>query len=318
MLTFKPKTFISHSWEDKPLAMQLERELGSAKIDVWIDHSEIRGGDNLPKRINDALEWCNTFLLIWSKAASKSRWVDLEWTNALSLDKVIIPCRLDKTPLPAILANRTYIDFLNKDKGVLELLQVVGLSQGRMEPQSLNKPLTSGLSVESSCGTNDHFADTPKFDVSTAQKYAREGRLEEWIHSYLNRPDPRANLGLSAGLKLKQWWWNGPLETKLVHLNRCEGPEIYMEYSVDPQHWAKRTAEMANSLTQLLDIPPLIVHCGTGFFLSIRDGNARHEAMRLKGWQMCWVIIWYDTKTDYRRHTKRLVKAGYLSDDSVA
>lgn len=318
MLTPKPKTFISHAWEDKSLAMQLERELGSAKVDVWIDHSEIRGGDNLPKRINDALEWCNTFLLIWSEAASKSRWVELEWTNALSLDKVIIPCRLDKTPLPAILANKTFIDFLNTEKGLLDLLRVLSSPQERIEPLSLNKPLSSEFSVKQSGEINDNVADIPKFDVPTAQKYAREGRLEEWIHSYLNRPDPRANLGLSVGLKRKQRWWNGPLEMKLAELNRCEGPEVYMEYSVDPYYWAKRTTEMANSLTQLLDIPPLIVHCGTGFYLSIRDGNARHEAMRLKGWQACWVIIWYDTATDYRRHTKRLVKAGYLCNGSVA
>jgi hypothetical protein len=74
----KLKVFISHAWEGKPFAMQLEEELKSTIADVWVDHSGIRGGDNLPKEISDALEWCDTLLLIWSERASKSRWVELE------------------------------------------------------------------------------------------------------------------------------------------------------------------------------------------------------------------------------------------------
>lgn len=158
------------------------------------------------------------------------------------------------------------------------------------------------------------LGEAPQFDVPTAQQYTREGRLEEWVHAYLNRPEQRANLGLSVGLKRQKRWWNGPLEIKLTDLNRVEGPEDYMAYKINPYDWTWRTTEMAKTLTQPLNIPPLIVHCETGFFLSIADGNARHEAMRLKGWQRCWVIIWYDTVEDYRRHTRHLIKAGYLVD----
>ena len=53
----KPKIFISHSWEDKPFVQRVEADLKSAGADVWVDHSKTRGGDNLPKRINEALEW---------------------------------------------------------------------------------------------------------------------------------------------------------------------------------------------------------------------------------------------------------------------
>lgn len=180
------------------------------------------------------------------------------------------------------------------------------------------EPIQPRLATGPSGGADSHFTGMPQFDVPTAQQCAREGRLEEWVHTYLNRPDKRANLGLSVGLQMKKRWWNGPLEIKLTDLNRCTGPEDYMEYKVDPYDWTRHTTEMAKTFTQPLDIPPLIVHCGTGFFLSIRDGNARHEAMRLKGWQRCWVIIWYDTVQDYRRHTRHLLKAGYLTDQGRA
>ncbi len=128
--TEPPRIFISHAWEDKALVRQLEKALADAGAEVWVDHAGIRGGDNLPKRINDALAWCNTLLLVWSKAAEDSHWVELEWTNAISLRKRIIPCPIDKTPLPPILANKAYVDFSKDQKqGWHELLQALQLAQ---------------------------------------------------------------------------------------------------------------------------------------------------------------------------------------------
>ncbi len=50
----KPRIFISHAWEDKPLVRRLEAELQAAGAEVWVDHVGIRGGDNLPERISEA------------------------------------------------------------------------------------------------------------------------------------------------------------------------------------------------------------------------------------------------------------------------
>lgn len=69
-----PRVFISHTWEekDKALTHVLEDALRQAGAEVWVDHAGIRGGDNLAKQINDALDWCNTLVLVWSKAAKAS------------------------------------------------------------------------------------------------------------------------------------------------------------------------------------------------------------------------------------------------------
>ncbi len=125
----QPKIFISHSWEDKPLVRRLENELQAAGAEVWVDHEGIRGGDNLPERISEALEWCNTLVLVWTKAASQSRWVKLEWTNAISLEKAIIPCRVDNAALPAILAHKAYVPFSDVEAGLAQLLQALRLSK---------------------------------------------------------------------------------------------------------------------------------------------------------------------------------------------
>lgn len=123
-----PRIFISHAWEDKTLVRRLETALKAAGAEVWVDHVGVRGGDNLPERISEALDWCDTLVLVWSQAAANSRWVKLEWTNAISLDKHIVPCPCDKTALPSILAHKAYVDFSDAAPGVQELLRALQLT----------------------------------------------------------------------------------------------------------------------------------------------------------------------------------------------
>lgn len=122
MLTSKTKIFISHAWEDKQFVQRLEKELKVTGVDIWIDHSDVRGGDQISKRVNEALEWCNILLLIWSHSANESKWVASEWGAAFSNHKRIIPCLLDDTKLPALLVDTVYVDFRNYDNGLEYLL----------------------------------------------------------------------------------------------------------------------------------------------------------------------------------------------------
>ena len=145
-----------------------------------------------------------------------------------------------------------------------------------------------------------------EFDTGSAQRYAREGRLEEWVHKYL-LAGKWANPGLSAGLRLQKRWWNGPVEVNLTDLSRAVGPEAGMEYQVKNDYWMDRTSRMAESMRSPLAIPPLIVEYRSGR-LSIRDGNTRHGAMSLLGWSKCWVIIWYNTENDYDEHNHVLLE----------
>ncbi len=134
--TDTPRLFISHAWEDSHLVLRLQTELQAAGAEVWVDREGIRGGDNLPERISDALEWCDALLLIWSKAASKSPWVKLEWTNAIALNRIIISCLLDNSQLPSILASKAYLDFRNLDQGITQLLHALKISRQSIAPAS--------------------------------------------------------------------------------------------------------------------------------------------------------------------------------------
>jgi len=138
------------------------------------------------------------------------------------------------------------------------------------------------------------------FTVTVAQSYAREGRIEEWIHNYLTT-GTWSNLGLSVGLKKQARYWVGPLEIALSDISRCCGPEQNMEYHVDPMLWKIKTTELAASMVNPEELPPLIVQY-TPSALSIRDGNHRYEALRLRGFVKCWCLIWYDSEQDRIKH----------------
>lgn len=140
-----------------------------------------------------------------------------------------------------------------------------------------------------------------EFDVPTARQYAEEGRLEAWIHAYLNT-GYWANLAFSEGLKRQPRWWRGPLEIRLPALSRCCGPEPTMEFRMEPAAWENRVASLTRTMTNdPLELPPLIVEYRQAE-LSIRDGNTRYAVMEQRGWPTCWAVIWYNTEADYREH----------------
>lgn len=142
------------------------------------------------------------------------------------------------------------------------------------------------------------------YDTLTVKRFADEGRIEEWVHGYLTSGS-WANPGFSEGLKKAKRWWYGPVEMPLSALSRAVGPEPGMEYQVSSEYWYGRTREMALSLSEPTALPPLIIEYRDGE-LSIRDGNTRYGAMSLMGWKACWVILWYNSESDFHNHTSIL------------
>ncbi len=145
-----------------------------------------------------------------------------------------------------------------------------------------------------------------EFDTPSAQKWAKEGKIEEWVHKYLlTGRGGKTNPEFSEGLKRDKRWWNGPIEVSLMDLSPIVGTDSGMEYEVDKEYWHARTSKFAKSFTNLLSLPPLLVEYRAGE-LSLRDGNTRYAAMNLLGWAKCWVIVWYNTESDYLQHSSLL------------
>lgn len=102
--------FISHASKDATLAARIEELLEEDGLKVWLDHSEIRLGVLLRNELQDAIKNSRILILLWSKAAAKSRWVAAEVLTAFHLNRFIVGCVSDNTPLPYFLQNTIYLN----------------------------------------------------------------------------------------------------------------------------------------------------------------------------------------------------------------
>lgn len=73
----QPKVFISHSHVDDAFAERLVKDLRAAGADAWLDKEELGAGD-FQERIDAALASCEWFLLVLTRSALASPWVQQE------------------------------------------------------------------------------------------------------------------------------------------------------------------------------------------------------------------------------------------------
>jgi hypothetical protein len=101
--------FISHSSKNRTTAIRLESALQEQGLTVWLDDSEIRLGVLLGAELQGSIRDARVVVLLWSAESAESRWVCSEWLTAIHLERFIIPCVLDDTPLPQCLQNNVYL-----------------------------------------------------------------------------------------------------------------------------------------------------------------------------------------------------------------
>ena len=125
------------------------------------------------------------------------------------------------------------------------------------------------------------------FSFHGAQQCADAGRIEAWIHAYLNT-GYWANLPLSDGLKLKERFWVGPILVRVDNIDRVTGPEEEMPYREPQEQWDRRLLEIQRTMKALADLPPLIVNAKNGthrnedgtYRFIIADGSHRLQALQ--------------------------------------
>lgn len=138
--------------------------------------------------------------------------------------------------------------------------------------------------------------------LSSAQEYANQNRLEEWVHLYLLSDGH--NKDFSDGLKLFHRYYIGPVKMPLSLFKRCCGPEENMKWKVDKAWFDKHVSELEQVIRREKDMPPLIVHFYAdgnnrdGAF-ELNDGNHRFEAYSRLGIDEYSVIVWITEKSEY-------------------
>ncbi len=102
--------FISHNKADKETARFLAIALVEQGANVWFDEWQLRPGDSITGGIEAGLSSSDVFVLVWSSAASLSKWVGIE-VSAYLRRRVddeslrIVPVMIDASPLPMLIAD---------------------------------------------------------------------------------------------------------------------------------------------------------------------------------------------------------------------
>lgn len=132
--------------------------------------------------------------------------------------------------------------------------------------------------------------------LSSAIGYVHNGKLEQWVHTYLLSDGH--NKAFSEGLKLFDRYFLGPAKMPLSLFTRCCGPEKNMKYKIDREDFEKKVNSLQRVVSAENDLPPLIVHYVEGKF-ELNDGNHRLEAYSRMVIQEYYVIVWITEKEEY-------------------
>jgi hypothetical protein len=101
--------FLSHSSMDKPFVRELRKNLYSI-CDTFFDETDIRPGQSITARLNEALTRTNLLVLLHSQHSLKSDWVQKEWASMLHMGKPLVVVRLDNSTVPPLLRDLKYIE----------------------------------------------------------------------------------------------------------------------------------------------------------------------------------------------------------------
>ncbi len=121
--------FISYSRDDwRGFVSDLVSDLSNASQQVWIDQEYVLGGDDWLDAIGEALDVCDTLLLVLSPEALASRNVRMEYRYFFRMEKPIIPILYSHVEqLPFELATINYLDVTKGSRETLlaDLLKVL-------------------------------------------------------------------------------------------------------------------------------------------------------------------------------------------------
>ncbi|WP_341709143.1 toll/interleukin-1 receptor domain-containing protein [Halopseudomonas sp.] len=123
--------FISYSHVDKAKVDLIAGHLVRKRTSVWVDRWELKAGDSIINKVQEAVEGSSALLIMLSKASVESEWCKKELTAGLfrELDEkrvVVVPVLLEDCKIPLFLRDKMYADFrADFDEGMHTLLESV-------------------------------------------------------------------------------------------------------------------------------------------------------------------------------------------------
>ncbi len=150
----RPAVFISYARADAAFAQRLMDDLRAAGHACWIDTSEIKGGEQWAINIADAINHSSALVVIVTRQALQSEWVQKEILWAQQVKKLIIPLLLQDVahePGFFVLVNYQPVFFFNQayDAALAQLLHALpGPASPNTTPRALELEYLERLQQE--------------------------------------------------------------------------------------------------------------------------------------------------------------------------
>jgi hypothetical protein len=115
-----PKAFVSHSGQDRQFVDRFVRDLWAVGIKAWYSKWEIKPGDSIPAKIDEGIEDCEFFIIVFSRTSIHAPWVQTELQAAIARKvngklRKIIPITIDDChDFPPIIDALCREDFANQ------------------------------------------------------------------------------------------------------------------------------------------------------------------------------------------------------------
>src|SRR6185437_6761648 len=103
--------FLSYSRRDSDFVDRLESSLRQRGITTWKDRTEMPGGENWVKMIEEAVRACEMLLVVLSPNSTASTYVQREYIYAEQMQKFIIPIQYQACDIPMQLVTLNFVDF---------------------------------------------------------------------------------------------------------------------------------------------------------------------------------------------------------------
>jgi len=190
-----PRIFVSYARADSALVDQIVGALEDAGLAVWIDRREVQPGDSFLAKINDALAVTDYVLLVMTRAAIESKWVEREWMSSLaSKTTTVLPLRAEACELPPLLRDIVFVDLVGRvEDGLSDLVgfllreeQKLALKVRMRAPDRplVNSPPRTIRQVALHC-MNEGYLQQFLFDANIPGGTLAGGSLHERIVSLL-------------------------------------------------------------------------------------------------------------------------------------
>lgn len=105
--------YMAYCREDRAVIRKVAAFFRQQGVRYFLDEKEIVLGDSIPAKVSEGLGSYTHFLLFWSQAAVRSRFLDSEWGTAFMKEvyesKPLLPVLLDGADLPNILSHKSFL-----------------------------------------------------------------------------------------------------------------------------------------------------------------------------------------------------------------